>query len=306
MPLSRRAGLALVLLASTVSHAQSITLNFSGSTLTLLQYGPNDCTNPVPIVQFTASGLSSANVCGSLQLWVTNSAACADAPVTSSSDGGTADLVIGTFDLTTVSTGNANSFRVSDMPGVTSASGGCGGSIDVKNAVCASVQFRSAGVGSTCNALTASNLTVRYDNIPPDPPSINLLAQDSQIVVQFSSNNDPDVVYYQVWHAPVPANDSPPSFVFDGQVGSNSGSKPIMGLTNDQEYIVRAYSVDEVLNLSLTPAEATATPLASNGFWAEYKDAGGHEVGGCNATGAAVPSALSVLAVLVAMFRRRR
>jgi len=59
-------------------------------------------------------------------------------------------------------------------------------------------------------------------------------------------------------------------------------------------------------NLSAYTSPLSATPEASNGFWGEYKDAGGHEVGGCSATGAAVPSVVGALGVLVALTRRRR
>jgi len=50
----------------------------------------------------------------------------------------------------------------------------------------------------------------------------------------------------------------------------------------------------------------SATPQASNGFWGEYKDAGGHEQGGCNVADAAVPSVFGALGVLLALIRRRR
>ena len=95
-----------MLLASAVSHAQTITLNFQGTSSTTFAGGPSDCGNQVPIVQWTSSGLSSANACGSLQVWVTNSASCGSSPGTSASDGGT-DLIIGTLNLATGTSGSS-------------------------------------------------------------------------------------------------------------------------------------------------------------------------------------------------------
>jgi uncharacterized protein (TIGR03382 family) len=302
MPPTLRAGLAAVLLASAVSHAQTVALNFQGTTNTIFNGGFNDCPNPVPRVLWTSSGLSGANACGSLQIWVTNSASCASSPGTSGSDGGT-DLIIGTFSLSTQVSGTADSFRFTDLPGL--GGGGCSAAVDIKNAVCASVDYRVSAVG-TCSTLQASNLTVRYDNLPPDPPGISLLPQDSQIVVQLGSNNDPDVLYYRVEYAVQPPGDAGPKWQTLTDISSNITSKPITELTNGTTYLVRARSIDEVNNLSAYSDELAATPEASNGFWAEYKAAGGHEIGGCNASGVAVPSMIGALVALVTLLRRRR
>jgi uncharacterized protein (TIGR03382 family) len=302
MPPTLRAGLAAVLLASAVSHAQTITLNFQGTTSKSFAGGFNDCGNQVPIVQWTSSGLSGANACGSLQVWVTNGSSCASSPGTSGSDGGT-DLIIGTFSLSTGTSGNSNSFRFQDLPGLGGI--GCAASVDIQNAVCASVQYRASTVGD-CTTLQAANLTVRYDNVPPDPPGLTLLPQDSQIVVQLSSNNDPDVFFYRVEYAVEPPGDAGPNWNTLSDISANITSKPITGLTNETTYLVRARSLDEVNNLSAYSDVLSATPEASNGFWAEYKSAGGHEVGGCNASGVAVPSLVGTLAALVALLRRRR
>jgi uncharacterized protein (TIGR03382 family) len=83
-------------------------------------------------------------------------------------------------------------------------------------------------------------------------------------------------------------------------------SKSIDGLINGTTYVVQAFALDEVDNVSQPSPEQTGTPEASNGFWAEYKADGGHDTGGCSASGAAMPSVLGALGVLVALLRRRR
>ncbi len=98
-----------------------------------------------------------------------------------------------------------------------------------------------------------------------------------------------------------PSWTTPPRDPGDGDQPSRS-----TGLINGTTYVVRAFSLDEVDNQSAPSDEQTAIPQASNGFWAEYKAAGGHDTGGCSSAGAAVPSVLSALGVLVALLRRRR
>lgn len=305
MPSPHRVGLLAGLLLGAAASAQSITLNFAGSNanVTTLAKGPAGCNDQVQVQWFT-DGLNSGNACTSLQIWVTNSQSCSSQPGTASSDGGT-DLIIGTFSLATQAQGLANNFRVADMPGVVAA-GGCSVIADIQNAVCSSVDFRTAGIGGTCSTLSASNLIVRYDTAPPASPTMSLLPQDSKIVVRLGNNNDNDVLNYLVQYAVDPASGASPTWTTLPEIPATVTSKSIDGLINGTTYVVRAFSLDEVDNQSEPSPEQTAVPQASNGFWAEYKAAGGHDTGGCSSTGAAVPSVISALGVLVALLRRRR
>ncbi|MGZ6034706.1 MAG: MXAN_2561 family MXYO-CTERM-anchored protein, partial [Myxococcaceae bacterium] len=305
MPSPHRVALLAGLLLGAAASAQSITLNFVGSSdqVTTLARGPVGCNDQVQ-VHWVTSGLNSGNACTSLELWVTNGQSCADHAGTGSTDGGT-DFSIGTFSLATQVEGIATTFRVSDIPGVTAA-GGCGAIVDIQNAVCASVDARTSGIGGTCSTFKAGNLIVRYDSAPPDPPTMSLLAQDAKIVVRLGNNNDNDVLNYIVQHAVVPPDGGSPNWFPEPEIPATVTSKAITGLINGTTYVVRAFSLDEVDNPSAPSAEQTAVPEASNGFWAEYKAAGGHDTGGCSSSGAAVPSVLSALGVLVALLRRRR
>jgi len=85
-------------------------------------------------------------------------------------------------------------------------------------------------------------------------------------------------------------------------------SQTISGLLNGTPYEIQGFAFDEANNQSEASAPVIATPEHSSGFWEEYKNAGGHEIGGCSATGAAVPSVIGALAALAALLggRRRR
>jgi uncharacterized protein (TIGR03382 family) len=304
MPSSLRAGFTALLLLSTAARAQTITLSFTGSTNDTANKGPGTCNDQVLVV-WTASGLTTANTCGSLQVWVANGAACGTSPGTSASDGGT-DLIIDTASLSTTTTGTPQ-FVVSAMPGL--AGQDCNSAIDVTNAVCAAVQ--SKAVDGTCSGTVQGTplLSVRYDSVPPDPPSVGLTAQDAKILVGLSANGSQasDVLSYIVEYAIQPSDQSAPVFKqAGGEVAAASGRLTIDGLLNGTTYLVRGFALDEVSNKSQASSVQSAMPLASDGFFARYEEAGGKEQGGCSAVGAGLPSIIGALAVLAAVLRRRR
>jgi uncharacterized protein (TIGR03382 family) len=282
--------------------AQTITLSFPASATTLA-YGLPGCNNSVRVT-WTATGFGSS-ACNSLQLWVANGQACADSPGTSATDGGT-DLILGTFSLNTQTTGTGD-FVVSNMPGVTGKN--CNDAIDVKNYVCASVQYRTTVGGNCSTAQATPNLVIRYDNVPPDPPTISADGLDGKISVHFAYNGSgaSDVLNWLAEYGVEPPGGGDPAvWNRTSQISTSKTSNPIEGLLNGTTYLVRGYAFDEVSNSSAPSASVEATPEHSSGFWEEYKNDGGQEVGGCSAAGAAVPSAIGVMAVLVALLQRRR
>ena len=309
MPTPLRAGLVLLILSSP-ALAQSVTLGFSGggSNLTQIPFNQASCSGGDQYtVTWTSQNLNSANACGTLQIFVTNNQSCpSGAPNTSGADGGTQDIVIGTVDINTLATGSGTltSQKRRDMPGL---GGDCPPGEDITNSICAYLQYRASGTTSCDGTITSStNLTLRYDAKPPVTPGMTLLAQDSKIVVQLDPQGE-TLLRYEIQYAVAPADAGIPSWRQAANVEATKSSETITGLTNGVTYLVQAQSIDEVENASgYTTPPLSATPQASNGFWGEYKDAGGHELGGCNVADAAVPSVLGALGVLVALIRRRR
>jgi len=310
MPTPLRAGLVLLALASP-ALAQQISLNFGsgGANLTTFPFNQEDCNSNVSYtVAWTATGLGSGNACSNMQIFVTNSQSCPSAPTVTSTDGGTADVIIGTVDINTLATGSGSvqPRRLRDMPGL---GGSCPDGEDVTNAICASLPYRATG-STDCNGTplgSSTTLNLRYDAKPPVPPVMTLLGQDAKIVVQLDPQGE-TLLRYEIQYAEAPSNDAgpiwkPPSPL---TLEATKSSFQITGLTNAVEYLVRAQSIDEVSNPSGYNDPQSATPQASNGFWGEYKDAGGHELGGCSVADAAVPTVFGALGVLVALARRRR
>ncbi len=305
MPTRLRAGLVLLVLASP-AVAQTVSLAFSGTTATTQSVNQGDCNgNTAYRVTWTASNLVSGNVCNNLQIFVTNSTSCPETPATSTTDGGTGDIIIGTVGISDLATGTGtlDSQRFRDMPGL---GGNCPDGVDVTNAVCASVNYRATGATSCSPLGSATSISLNYDAKPPQPPGMNLLPQDSKIVVQLDPNGESNLSVYRVEYHPELSGDAGILWLSVPDLLATKTSQTISGLTNGQTYLVRARSVDQVNNISAYTAEQPATPEASNGFWGEYKAAGGHELGGCNAAGATVPSLVGALAVIAALLRRRR
>ena len=294
------------MLASPAALAQTVSLGFSGTTATTQSFNQGDCNaNHAYRVTWTASNLTSGNVCNVLQIFVTNSLSCPPEPITSTTDGGTADVIIGTVGISDLSNGSGtlDSQLFRDMPGL---GGSCADGVDITNAVCASVNYRTAG-STSCGPLSSStSISLNYDAKPPQPPGMNLLPQDSKIVVQLDPNGESNLSAYKIEYRLDVSADAGSSWLFVPDLTATKTSQTISGLINGQTYLVRSRSVDQVNNISEYTAEQSATPEASNGFWGEYKGAGGHELGGCSAAGATVPSVVGALAVLAALLRRRR
>ncbi len=307
MPSRLRAGVLVLALASPAALAQTVTLSFAGSSsITSNAYSQDQC-NAGNAVRVTWTVQNLGTVCNNLQIFVTNGQSCPTTPSTSSTDGGTSDVIIGQASSTDLAagTGTTDNFVIKNMPGL---NGACPDGADVTNAVCASVQYRPVGATDCTTLNSSTSLSLRYDSKPPVAPLItSLLPQDGKIVVTLDPNGENDTTYYRVQYAPqIGTADGGLSWTTVPDFSAAKNSTTISDLTNEQTYVVQAFQLDEVNNLSPASAQQTATPLASNGFWAEYKAAGGHEQGGCSSAGAAVPSVLGALGVLLALVRRRR
>ena len=244
MPTPLRAGLVLLALSSP-ALAQQVTLGFGGggANLTSIPFNQGSCnSNNSYIVTWTSSGLSSGNACGNTQIFLTNSQSCPDTPNTTGADGGSQDLVIGTIDINTIATGSGTipSQRMRDMPGL---GGNCPDGQDITNAVCASLSYRATGSTSCDSNLTSSTtLTLHYDAKPPVPPGMNVLAQDSKIVVQLDPQGE-TLLRYDIQYAEAPPNDGGPDWRQATNLEATKTSESITGLTNGVVYLVRAQSI---------------------------------------------------------------
>src|SRR4029453_2226441 len=237
---------------------------------------------------------------------VTSAQGCPPAgPNTLVTDGGTpADVILETVSTSGLQAGSGwiPSKRLRDRPAL---GGNCPDGQDITNAVCAFVRYRPGSTNCDGTVSSSTSLARHYDDRPPVSPSLNLPGQDAKIVVQLGPAGE-TLKLYETQYAEAPPGDAGPVWRQGPNLEASKTSVSITGLTNGQEYLVQARSVDVVDNVSAYTSPLSATPEASNGFWGEYKDAGGHELGGCSATGAAVPSVVGALGVLVALMRRRR
>ncbi|MFP2912767.1 MXAN_2561 family MXYO-CTERM-anchored protein [Pyxidicoccus sp. 3LFB2] len=290
----------LLLFAST-ALGQTLTLTVNNTTDNTRPIGLNrlDCARDLDL-DWAFNGAA----CEPLDLWVTTSGSCRDAPAT------------GDFPLESVPEGNVSvpgtvtrSIDVSRLPIFTGADGGAGTceTADVEQTM------RVCGVTFVANPLnpTACDTAVRVSTAPqlrfdtraPPKPTISGVApRDSALGVTVTAEDDSTVrvVAYRL--------DG------DGGVGGEAasdettsieGTAQLEGLENGVTYQVIAVATDTAGNASEQSDPSEGTPIASNGFLGEYLEAGGKETGGCGAAGGGIAGG-AVLAALGFWLSRRK
>ncbi|MBU8894893.1 hypothetical protein KRR26_04725 [Corallococcus sp. M34] len=190
--------------------------------------------------------------------------------------------------------------------------------------VCATTRkFSTSGVGTTsCDTVFSSignPINVKYDPQAPDAPVITgVTPRDSALAVSVNAETDSTITVTAVPQEAQPVTDAgSDAGVADGgqtdggdagQAGvgarprivtaqivtamqrtgtkvEGEGAVIIDGLTNDVTYVLTATATDRAGNTSPASATALGTPVASLGLSDAYASAGGHETGGCGATG---------------------
>ncbi|HMK73527.1 MAG TPA: MXAN_2561 family MXYO-CTERM-anchored protein, partial [Myxococcaceae bacterium] len=243
-----------------------------------------------------------------LQIFVTASTTCPDAPSATSSPPDVVVQTVQSGDLANGTTTGTFSFAFNTMPGF--VSGACGTDVDFTNYLCASVTSRG-GTGSCDGTLTkASAIALRYDNLPPPPPAVSVTSLDSKLSVGLAATGTgtdlTDVQFFNVQFAVAPSDGGAPNWLAaDGDISASTPSVTINNLVNDTTYLVRGYSKDEAGNLSGPSDPVSGMPEQTFGFWANYIDDGGQDTGGCTAAGGASSgAALAALALLALAWRR--
>jgi hypothetical protein len=314
--------LAALLLLPAVGTAQTLSVTINSA----ITYG----TNVNPVLAFNASGCSSnitgswtgtglTTACTSLQLWITNTT-CAATPNTTVAPVDYIFYTQAAGNLVGGLTTDTFSFTASVLPGFAAGAldGGntsCGSVNDFTNYVCGAVTLNTATSGCTGTVVQPTTINgLRYDNVPPDPPTINIVPLDSQLSVRLSPDAlTPvvDVQYYLVQYA----LQSTDGGTYDGgtlnytpvggNIAASNAAVSISNLVNGDVYSIQGFTVDEASNVSTTPTTVTGSPVMTTGFYANYLNDGG-QVGGCGDSAGGAPSALALGALLALVLARRR
>lgn len=286
-----------LLLAAFASAAQAQSVNLQFQNEDTRKFGPGDCATSIP-VNWTAAG--GAQACGGMELWVTARATCGDAPAAG-------DLAFEISRSVLVSgTGNV-SVAVANLPYQASDAGTVCGGLGFEQTFLACARFTYATFSNPCGASPpavsdTSPPKLIYDARPPQEPTVTSLTPlDGALSVRVSSDSDAVVILLFAKEASQPDSD----YTQRAEFASSAGLGRITGLTNNTAYSVQAYAEDAVGNRSLASAVATATPVASEGFFGGYQRHGGGEGGGCSA-GVGGTSVLAAFLVLGAFAVRRR
>ena len=287
-----------VLGLSGAASAQRLTLDFAGQSSRGVS--PSDCGTNVAI---TWTGTSGGTPCSDIQIWVTSSTTCGDAPATG-------DKVINNTQLQmanwpTQRTGTVQ-VAVADLPAFTGTGEGattCGSEAEVTMQVCGAFKYASFGFGCTSTTtVKATPPTLRYDGKPPPAPTMKSVTPlDSALLVEAEGTTSDTAVINLEYRALGETG----SFTSGGAIASTSTSARIGGLRNGVTYEVRAWALDTAGNEGPRSGTLTGAPIQTNGFFQKYKGYGGAEQGGCAAAGGSVLG-LSGLLLTGFFFSRRR
>jgi hypothetical protein len=305
--------LAALFLLPSLGFAQTLTLTVSGTSTTV---GTATASTPTLAANASAcsysvsaswTGTSLTGACTSLQIWLT-ATTCGTAPSTTNSP---ADVVVYTAQagsLTGGLTSDSFSFSFNTLPSFSSNS--CGSVVDFTNMLCAAVTIAATGGACTGTVAQASPVNIRYDNVPPDPPTVSIVQLDSKLSVHLSPAGSgtaaSDIQYFQVQYAlELPDGGTGGWTAVGGNIAASTGTVTISNLVDGNNYLVVGYSIDEASNTSSKSTPVVGTPVLTYGFYANYLDDGGHP-GGCGDVAGGGPSAMAFVIVLLSASARGR
>jgi hypothetical protein len=296
----------LLLPAAGVAQTLIVTINGAG-TSGVLARNASGCGTLVA-GNWVGTGLTAA--CTSLQVWVTSgSSACGATPSTTNVP---ADVVVYTAPAGSLTTGGLTtdtfSFAFNNLPSFNGTA--CGAVVDFTNQVCAGVTLNDTTASCTGTAVTNSPLvSIRYDNVPPVPPTLSITPLDSQLSVRLAPTDTSDTISnYNVQIAIEPSDGGTPNYVSAGtNIPANNPTVTISNLINDQNYLVQGFSIDEATNVSVASAPVVGMPVVTLGFYQNFINDGGQPAGGCGDAAGGGPSALAFVTtlLLLAVARRR-
>jgi MYXO-CTERM domain-containing protein len=301
--------LAALLLLPAAGFAQSgivLTLNGAGTSGVVAR----NATGCSTILAGTWTGTGLTGACSPLQVWLTTStSSCGAAPSTTNVP---ADVVVYTIPAGSLTTGALTqasfNFNFTALPGFAiSGNGPCGQVVDFTNQLCAGVTLNDTTGACQGTAVTSTPiLSVRYDNVPPDPPLLSITQLDSQLAVRLSPSDPSDTIAtYNVQYAVEPSDGGTPNYASAGSAAANNAVVTISGLTNGTNYLVYGTSIDEAGNPSAPSTPVVSSPVVTLGFYTNYINAGG-QPGGCGHAAGSGPSVLALAAVMLLGLVRRR
>ena len=151
--------------------------------------------------------------------------------------------------------------------------------------------------GDCLSVQSSTEPVIVFDALPPPRPVIeSVVSMDSALRLRVPT--EPDV---RLFVDLALAEDPEAPWTRVASTTTSGQGVTISNLENDVRYRLRVIAEDAALNLSEPSEVVEGTPIATQGFWGDYKDKGGSEVG-CSAAGS---GPLTLLALLALLWRRR-
>jgi hypothetical protein len=291
----------LTLLLCSVPLTARAQLQLGIDSDTSASFSPSGCGRAFS-VSWTYAGTGAA--CSALTVWLTTGT-CGDAPTTGDHQVLSEDAAALLVQRTGTST-----FSTTDLPTFDSTADGgvaCGDAVTRTWRLCGYVEVPGfTGFGTACGSnnqkVRSSSVTVSYDGLPPDAPTLGAVTSQDGALRASVENVAGDAVEVRLG-ARVAGSSGDFALSDRVAVAGSTVFVTIDGLENDRQYEVVAYAVDAADNASEASEPLLGTPRRTQGFFGQYRAAGGDERGGCASAPAA---ALPLAALLLALSRRRR
>ncbi|AGC44268.1 fibronectin type III domain-containing protein [Myxococcus stipitatus DSM 14675] len=283
----------VLLLTASTALGQSVT--FTGAAIQdgEISVSLDDCAKKIPVT-WTKTGTL---LCGDLTLFLTKGSCSAEDP------GASGNKVLKTIKQSDSITTEAIELQMS----VVLAEGGLTCAAQTANVVyklCASTKVQTISTGlcpDKPSSVGKPDVNFILDPIAPEaPPAPAVTGLDSALSVSVAPTSDTTRLKVEVVEM-TQGDDggvaTPGEVVRSKEQVTPNNVFRMDGLENGKTYGVRAIAFDKAGNQGKASELATGAPIASNGFFDEYVDAGGQETGGCGAGGGglAVGAAMAAL-----------
>jgi Synergist-CTERM protein sorting domain-containing protein len=280
--------LPFLLLLPAVSAAQTITLNFADASTDTRVVGPNSCDARIAVTYDAVAGIA---LCERMEIWA-SAGGCettrGDAPLLASLSNSdflnNAGRVSGTLDVHVAALPIFNEVACADYAD------------EAEVSICASFKVTQL-YGDCLSVQSSTEPVIVFDALPPPRPVIeSVVSMDSALRLRV-----PTAVDVRLFVDLALAEDPEAPWVRVASTTTSGQGVTVSHLENDVRYRLRVIAEDAALNVSEPSEVVEGTPIATQGFWGDYKDKGGSEVG-CSAAGS---GPLSLLALLALLWRRR-
>ncbi|WP_426750801.1 MXAN_2561 family MXYO-CTERM-anchored protein [Myxococcus sp. Y35] len=292
----------LLLFAST-ALGQTVTFSATGNVIQNdeIVVSAANCTS-----QRTVTFQREGRYCDTLYLWLSSDSSCTREPAA-------ADVLLQEIAANDSATSGSLTFTASQA--LVRAGATCESQTTTKEfRLCASTKRLTGTIGfetcaDTLSSIGSPTIDLVYDPEPPAVPEApTVTGLDGALGATVKAPSDASLMVVEALELTADADGGVVlgEVVSSREQTSSNTAFRLEGLENGVEYAVRARAIDAAGNTSEPSPITRGTPIASNGFYGGYLDAGGAETGGCSAAGGSLTGCAMLVSLGIWLSSRRK